>query len=218
MELLILLGLIGMELVVVTSENLPPPELSLVTSGTLYMGQEVELQCTAPKDYPEGTFFLHSNSTEQHLQTAVAPETRNSVRFTVKSPYTMRSMEYVCNYQCYVGTELQVSEVSNVLSLTINVPVWVFVVVGLVCLLILLALILVTFCLVRRNKKKTQEQRDKHSIWIDQNVTTDWSDGKDNMVYSLNSTPKTDMSHTYSSNMESQKESGLVANFSTFRK
>ncbi|XP_075711572.1 uncharacterized protein LOC142748365 [Rhinoderma darwinii] len=215
MELLIFLGLIGMEMVTVSSEYLPAPQLSLMTSGTIYMGQDVELQCTAPTNYPEGTFCLHSHSTGQHLQTVQAPETRNSVRFTIKRSYSMRSMEYVCKYQCYVGNELQMSEVSNILTLTVNVPVWVFVVIGLVGLLILV--VLVTLYLVRRNKKKKQEQRDKDSIWIDQNTTTDWSDGEHNMAYSLNSTPKSDVSHTKLGNKDSQAGNGSVTPFSTFR-
>ncbi|CAJ0935748.1 unnamed protein product [Ranitomeya imitator] len=187
MELLIFLGLIVMELLAVTSENLPPPHLSLMTSGTIYMGDTVELQCAAPANHPEGTFYLYLNSTGQCLQQKAAPETKNIVKFTISSPYTMKSMEYSCMYKSYVGSELQLSEVSNVLSLTVNVPVWVFVLVGLVGLLILVAAVLVTYLvrripvwvfvlvglvgllilvaavlvtyLVRRSKKKKKEQR-----------------------------------------------------------
>ncbi|XP_044134761.1 uncharacterized protein LOC122927199 isoform X2 [Bufo gargarizans] len=222
MGLLIALGLIGMKLVVVTSvytnntEVLPPPQLSLMTSGTIYMGQNVEMQCTAPADLPEGRFFLIAYSSGQNLQTVQAPETRNSVSFTIESSYTLKSIEYVCQYQCYVGTEIQTSELSNILSMTLSVPVWVFVLVGLVGLLILVALVLVTLCLVRRNKRKKQEQRES-SVWIDQNMTTDWSDGNHNVVFSLNSTSKTDISHTHLNNMDSQTESGSATPFSTFR-
>ncbi|XP_072005652.1 protein HIDE1 [Engystomops pustulosus] len=217
MELLTCIGLIGIKLVLVTSEVLPPPQLSVMTSGTLYMGQDIELQCTAPGDYPEGTFYLYSHSTGERLQTVHAPETKHSVTFTIETTYTTKSMEYVCMYESYVGTELQESEVSSVLSLTLHVPVWVFVVVGLAGLVILVASVLVTLYLVRRNKKKKQEQRDKDSIWIDQNITADWPVGNRNMVFSSNSTSKTDISNTHPSNMDSPSENGLALPFSTFR-
>ncbi|KAG9470790.1 protein HIDE1 isoform X2 [Eleutherodactylus coqui] len=206
-----------MELVAVTSAPLPAPHLSLMTSGAIYMGQEIQLQCTAPENYPEGTFHLYSHSTGEQLQTAQAPETKNSVMFTIQSSYAMKSIECFCKYQCYVGNEIQVSEVSNVLSVTINVPVWVFVVVGLVGLLILVASVLVTVYLLRRNKKKKQEERDKDSIWIDQQMTPDWSDGNHNMVYDANSVSKTDISNTYLSNVDSQMESRSPVPFSSFR-
>ncbi|XP_073507052.1 protein HIDE1 isoform X2 [Phyllobates terribilis] len=188
-----------------------------MTSGTIYMGDTVELQCTAPTKYPEGIFYLYLNSTGQRLQQKEAPETKNTVKFTITSPYTMKSMEYVCKYKTYVGSELQLSEVSNVLSLTVNVPVWVFVLVGLGGLLILMAAVLVTFYLVRRGKKKKKEQRDKESIWIAQDVTKDWPTGSQNMVYNLNSTSNIDTSHDYPGNMDSQTYRGSVSPFSTFR-
>ncbi|KAM3925458.1 uncharacterized protein RB166_008664 isoform 2-T2 [Leptodactylus fuscus] len=187
-----------------------------MTSGTIYMGQEVELQCTAPKEYPEGIFYLRSHNTEENLQEIQAPETINSVRFTIGTSYTI-SMEYDCIYRCYVETELQTSEVSNVLSLTLNVPVWVFVVVGVVGLLILVAVVSVILYLVRRNKKKKQQQKDKDSIWIDQRITTDFPDGNHNMVYASNSTSKTDISSSYLSDMDSQMETVQASPFSTFR-
>ncbi|XP_077118115.1 protein HIDE1 isoform X1 [Ranitomeya variabilis] len=216
MELLIFLGLIVMALLAVTSENLPPPHLSLMTSGTIYMGDTVELQCAAPTNHPEGTFYLYLNSTGQCLQQKAAPETKNIVKFTISSPYTMKSMEYSCMYKSYVGSELQLSEVSNVLSLTVNVPVWVFVLVGLVGLLILVAAVLVTY-LVRRSKKKKKEQRDKESIWIAQDMTKEWPTGSDNMVYNSNSTSDIDTSHDYPGNMDSRTYSGSFSPFSTFR-
>ncbi|XP_073443687.1 protein HIDE1 [Dendrobates tinctorius] len=216
MELLIILGLIVMELLVVTSENLPPPHLSLMTSGIIYMGDTVDLQCTAPTNHPEGTFYLYLNSTGQCLQQKAAPETKNTVKFTIISPYTIKSMEYVCKYKTYVESELQLSEVSNVLSLTVNVPVWVFVLVGLGVLLILVAAVLVTF-LVRRSKRKKKEQRDKESIWIAQDMTKDWPTGSHNMVYDSNSNSNIDISRDYPGNMDSQTYSGSVSPFSTFR-
>ncbi|XP_069831731.1 protein HIDE1 [Dendropsophus ebraccatus] len=218
MELLMLLGLIGMELVVVTTEYLPPPELTLLTSETIYMGQKVELQCTAPKNYPEGTFFLISNNTGLQLQMVDAPETRNSVTFTIETPYTLKSMKYVCRYQCYIGEENQMSEASDVLSLTFNIPVWILVVVGLLVLLILVALVTVCIFLMKRNKRKKQEQRDKDSIWINQHSTPDWSKGEDNMVFSLNHTSKScDMSPTYMGHTDTQTDGESAAPFSTFR-
>ncbi|XP_056426482.1 uncharacterized protein LOC130367763 isoform X2 [Hyla sarda] len=217
MKLLIFLGLIWTELLVVTSEYLPPPELSLMTSETIYMGQKVQLQCTAPIDCPEGTFYLILNSTDLTLQKADAPETKNSVMFTIETSYTLHSMEYVCRYKCFVESVQKMSEVSNVLTLNISVPVWVFVVVGLLGLVILVALVIVPIFLGRIKKKKKQEKRDKGSIWIDQQKTPDLPDGKDNMVFSLNYMPKTDISPTYMGHTDSQTDKGLDTPFSTFR-
>ncbi|KAM4039902.1 protein HIDE1 isoform 2-T2 [Anomaloglossus baeobatrachus] len=206
-----------MELLVVTSGNLPPPQLSLMTSGTIYMGDKLELQCTAPTNYPEGTFYLFLNNTGQCLEKKEAPETKNAVKFTITSSYTMKTMQYVCNYKSYVGNELQLSEASNILYVTFKVPVWVFILVGLVGLLILVAAVLVTLCLVRRNKKKKREQRDKESIWIAQDMTKDWPDGSHNMVYDSNSHSRTEISNTYPSNMDPPTDDRSVSPFSTFR-
>ncbi|KAG8547616.1 hypothetical protein GDO81_027924 [Engystomops pustulosus] len=48
-------------------------------------------------------------------------------------------------------------------------------------------------------------------------LSTDWPVGNRNMVFSSNSTSKTDISNTHPSNMDSPSENGPAVPFSTFR-
>ncbi|XP_075061155.1 uncharacterized protein LOC142149754 isoform X1 [Mixophyes fleayi] len=234
MELLILLGVIGMEIVVMSSEYLPPPKLTLMTPGILHIGQSVELQCTAPTSYPECFFYLFSDSSGNILQRLQAAENRKSVSFTLHNFPTWGTMTYICKYQCRVTDQSQVSDVSDVLSLNIldepgptdasrnsateSVPVWVIALVGgFAGFVFLAASVYVTVYLVRRNNLKKQEQRDKESIWMDQNMAKDWCNGQQNQVFSLHSTSEIDLSHPEMGCKDSLAESGPVVPFSTFR-
>ncbi|XP_075061156.1 uncharacterized protein LOC142149754 isoform X2 [Mixophyes fleayi] len=203
MELLILLGVIGMEIVVMSSEYLPPPKLTLMTPGILHIGQSVELQCTAPTSYPECFFYLFSDSSGNILQRLQAAENRKSVSFTLHNFPTWGTMTYICKYQCRVTDQSQVSDVSDVLSLNIldepgptdasrNSA-------------------------TESDNLKKQEQRDKESIWMDQNMAKDWCNGQQNQVFSLHSTSEIDLSHPEMGCKDSLAESGPVVPFSTFR-
>ncbi|XP_063787496.1 protein HIDE1-like isoform X2 [Pseudophryne corroboree] len=225
-----------MEFAIVSSENLSPPLLSVITPGTFHVGQSVEVQCTAPTSYLECFFYLFSVSSGDILQKLQAPENRSSVMFTLHNFPNWGTMMYVCKYQCRVGDLSQESDSSDVLSLTIldgpgptdsshtsateYVPLWVTILVsGVGGFVILVAAVYVTVRVVRRHKQKKQEQRDKESIWIDQSVTKDWYISHQNQMFSLheNSTSETDLPHPEINCKDSLTKSRPVVTFSSFR-
>ncbi|XP_072255682.1 uncharacterized protein [Pyxicephalus adspersus] len=107
-------------------------------------------------------------------------------------------------------------------STDLTVPLWViFLVSGLVGFAILVAFVSLIVCLRQRCKQKKQEQRDKESIWINQNMEKDWTLSRNNKVFpivsSQESTIETELSHPTLSNKNSYSYAGTSTSFSSFR-
>ncbi|KAM5172910.1 protein HIDE1 [Mantella aurantiaca] len=234
MELFFVLGLIGAEIIMINSDNLPAPELSSLTT-VVYKDQSVVLHCTAPSNYPEGTFYLYSEGSERKVEQKLAPETKNSVTFTFQPLATDGTITYTCVYHCWVQDIERVSQPSNIINVTIldepsptvsnhtlkaavPVPLWViFLVSGLIGFAILVAAVSMVVCLIQRRKRKRQEQRDKESIWIHKDMAKDWTLSYHNKGFPMESTAETEPSHPYLSYKTSYTHNGSAAPFSSFR-
>ncbi|XP_072255681.1 uncharacterized protein [Pyxicephalus adspersus] len=230
MEFLFVLGLIGAEIITVGSNDLPAPELSS-PSTSVYKGQSLILHCTAPSIYPEGIFYLYSENSADYIEQKSAPETKNSVTFTLQPLATDGTTLYFCVYHWYVQDMKMTSQASNMLNVTVvdqpppstgstdlTVPLWViFLVSGLVGFAILVAFVSLIVCLRQRCKQKKQEQRDKESIWINQNMEKDWTLSRNNKVFPIESTIETELSHPTLSNKNSYSYAGTSTSFSSFR-
>lgn len=234
MELLFVLGLIGAEIVSVRSDDLPPPQLSS-PSPFVYKNESVVLHCTAPSNYPEGVFYLYSDSSQSWVTEKSAPETKNSVTFTLQPPVTNGLILYSCVYHSWVQDKEKTSLRSNIVNVTIldeaaptdsshtlqspvSVPLWVILLVsGLLGFVVLVAFVSLVVCLLQKSKKKRQEQRDKESIWINQDMAKDWTLSRHNKVFPMESTTETEMSHPYLSSKNSYSYTGPGAPFSSFR-
>ncbi|XP_068130435.1 protein HIDE1 isoform X2 [Hyperolius riggenbachi] len=234
MELLLLLAIVGVEIMAVRSDPLPAPELSLLTPVT-YKGRPADLQCTAADTYPEATFSLYSQS-QVLLEEKTAPETKTSVTFTVQPPASGDTMTYTCAYQHWVQGRREMSLLSNVVTVTlldeatstvpsenlqasVPVPLWVILLIaGLVGFVILVAVVSLIVCIMRRHEQKRQEERDKEAIWIDHGMAKDWTLGHHNKTFPTEGTSETEFTRSYSSKKDSFTYNGSLGHFSTFRK
>ncbi|XP_040202388.1 uncharacterized protein LOC120933312 isoform X2 [Rana temporaria] len=234
MELLFVLGLIGAEIITVISDDLPAPQLSTQASS-VYKDQSVVLHCTAPSSYPEGIFHLYSESSKVWVDRKSAPETMNSVTFTLQPPATDGTISYSCVYRWWEQDTERISQRSNVVNVTIldepaptnssdaleaalPVPLWVILLVcGLLGFVILVASVALIVCLIQRSKQKKQEQRDKESIWINQDMAKDWTLSRNNKVFPMESTTETEMSHPYLAYKNSYTHNRSAQPFSSFR-
>lgn len=111
---------------------------------------------------------------------------------------------------------------SNALQAALPVPLWVIVLVcGLIGFVILVASVALIVCLIQRSKQKKQEQRDKGSIWINEDMAKDWTLSRNNKVFPMVSSPEstaeTEMSHPYLTYKNSYTYHGSVQPFSSFR-
>ncbi|XP_053573871.1 protein HIDE1 isoform X5 [Bombina bombina] len=199
----ILAGFFGLRIARTNSENLPQPQLTLEPPGVIKSGQSADLLCTAPSNYKGAIFYLYLHRNREHLQTLQATEDTHNVTFTLREVTASDSKGYVCLYQIILLDAIQASELSNVLYLTIidenynttspiepeefpNAPSWIIpLVAGIIGGAVLVLSIILASCMVIRfQQKKRQEQRDRESVWVPQNMSPDWSI-TNNMAYSV---------------------------------
>ncbi|KAE8619916.1 hypothetical protein XENTR_v10010026 [Xenopus tropicalis] len=181
-QLVLLLGVIGMKISGTKTELLPPPVLALETPGVVRGGQSANLQCTAPPEYKEGIFYLYLEGSGEHLLKQYAQEARHSVTFSVTGLRAADVKRYYCRYQAWLSDTQHSSEASNVLQVTVYVPIWVIAVSAAggaaVVAIVVSALVLI---MKRRNDRKKQKQRERESVWTSETMASDWA--FDNMVY-----------------------------------
>ncbi|XP_053573869.1 protein HIDE1 isoform X4 [Bombina bombina] len=136
-------------------DYLPSPSLTLKTQYVIHNGQSADLQCTAPSSYQGATFLLYIQSRNTLLQTIKASHTSHKVIFTLRELTASDSLDYVCLYQNRTSETTHTSEPSNLIYMKVSVQ-----------------------------QKKRQEQRDRESVWVPQNMSPDWSI-TNNMAYSV---------------------------------
>ncbi|XP_077326401.1 protein HIDE1 [Lithobates pipiens] len=121
-----------------------------------------------------------------------------------------------------IADELLPTNSSNALQAALPVPLWVIVLVcGLIGFVILVASVALIVCLIQRSKHKKQEQRDKESIWINQDMAKDWTLSRNNKVFPMVSSPEsiteTEMSHPYLTYKNSYTNNRSAQAFTSFR-
>ncbi|XP_053573867.1 protein HIDE1 isoform X2 [Bombina bombina] len=184
-------------------DYLPSPSLTLKTQYVIHNGQSADLQCTAPSSYQGATFLLYIQSRNTLLQTIKASHTSHKVIFTLRELTASDSLDYVCLYQNRTSETTHTSEPSNLIYMKVsdenynttspiepeefpNAPSWIIpLVAGIIGGAVLVLSIILASCMVIRfQQKKRQEQRDRESVWVPQNMSPDWSI-TNNMAYSV---------------------------------
>ncbi|KAM4675011.1 protein HIDE1 isoform 2-T2 [Discoglossus pictus] len=107
-----------MKLLGTKSEQLPPPLLTLETSGIIHGGKSVDLLCIAPVNYTGAVFYLLVKNKREALQSLRSPETSHSVTF--QEVASSDSKGYMCLYQIRVSEGLQASQPSKALYLSVT--------------------------------------------------------------------------------------------------
>lgn len=99
----------------------PSPHIFLnVLSDEVTEGDSLKIACFAPSKYMDGWFFLFKNNESKALKTLPAAEAQHNVTFLLENVKTRDGGRYRCQYGLYNGSQLQESEFSQVLEITVK--------------------------------------------------------------------------------------------------
>uniref|UniRef100_A0A2D4HJ26 Ig-like domain-containing protein n=1 Tax=Micrurus lemniscatus lemniscatus TaxID=129467 RepID=A0A2D4HJ26_MICLE len=100
----------------------PSPRIFLnVLSDKVTEGDSLKIACFAPNKYVDGWFFLFKNNESKALKTLPAAEAQHNVTFLLENVKTRDGGRYRCQYGLYNRSQLQKSEFSQVLEITVKV-------------------------------------------------------------------------------------------------
>ncbi|XP_058029485.1 protein HIDE1 isoform X2 [Ahaetulla prasina] len=100
----------------------PSPHIFLnALSDEVTEGDSLKIACFAPSEYIDGWFFLFKNNESKALKTLPAAEAQHNVTFLLENIKTRDGGRYRCQYGLYNGSQLQESEFSQVLEITVKV-------------------------------------------------------------------------------------------------
>ncbi|XP_042305506.1 protein HIDE1 isoform X2 [Sceloporus undulatus] len=103
------------------SSLFPYPLIFLnVLSDGLREGDSIKIACHAPMAYVDAWFYLYKVGQAQPFQILPAAETRHRVDFHLKNITTRDGGQYRCQYGQYNGSQLQLSELSFILEVTVE--------------------------------------------------------------------------------------------------
>ncbi|XP_029141585.1 protein HIDE1 [Protobothrops mucrosquamatus] len=99
----------------------PSPHIFLdVLSYKVTEGDSLKIACLAPSKYVDGWVFLFKNNESKALKTLPALEAEHNVTFLLENVKTRDGGWYRCQYRFYNGSQLQESEFSRVLEITVK--------------------------------------------------------------------------------------------------
>ncbi|XP_070791397.1 LOW QUALITY PROTEIN: protein HIDE1 [Pituophis catenifer annectens] len=151
----------------------PSPHIFLnVLSDEVTEGDSLKIACFAPSKYMDGWFFLFKNNESKALKTLPAAEAQHNVTFLLENVKTRDGGRYRCQYGLYNGSQLQESEFSQVLEITVKGAAWflpiTFCVTGILLLVLILSAAVGTTAYFKRRKKK----RKLKSCWAETSYPT----------------------------------------------
>ncbi|KAG8130112.1 hypothetical protein E2320_016887 [Naja naja] len=137
----------------------PSPRIFLnVLSDKVTEGDSLKIACFAPNKYVEGWFFLFKNNESKALKSLPAAEAQHNVTFLLENVTTRDGGRYRCQYGLYNGSQLQKSEFSQVLEITVKGTAWflpiTLCVTGILLLVLILSAAVGTTAYFERRKKK----------------------------------------------------------------
>ncbi|KAH0628640.1 hypothetical protein JD844_010022 [Phrynosoma platyrhinos] len=103
------------------SSLFPHPLIFLnVLSDGLREGDSIKIACLAPMAYMDAWFYLYKVDQAQPFQVLPAAETQHQVDFHLENITTRDGGQYRCQYGQYNGSQLQLSELSFILEVTVE--------------------------------------------------------------------------------------------------
>nr|XP_060619451.1 protein HIDE1 isoform X2 [Anolis sagrei ordinatus] len=169
------------------SRLFPYPLIVLdVPSDGIKEGDTIKIVCAAPRAYVDAWFYLLKGEQAQQVQIQPAAETQHAVTFHLENITIGDGGQYRCQYGLYNGSQLQMSELSFVLeitveesSLTTSVPTdppnsgskgsaWVLpTALSVTGVLLLILILVVAVIAVGRLKERRQKKRVLDSCWTE---------------------------------------------------
>ncbi|XP_025023597.1 protein HIDE1 isoform X3 [Python bivittatus] len=108
---------------VASFSRFPSPLIFLdVLSDNVTEGDSLKIACIAPRKYVDAWFFLFKENKSKALKSLPAAESQHTVTFLLENVTTGDGGRYRCQYGLYNGSQLQESEFSHVLEITVKAP------------------------------------------------------------------------------------------------